>query len=365
MMDSATTGIEPELSLVKYKKLVGGNTIKIVNPLVREALAHIESFDADELQDIEQYILKNNSIIGAPHFKRYQAAWADVFDTSFPEPISGRCISANAHVDMMAAVQRYISSAISKTCNLPNNATPEEIGSLYMRAWKSGVKSIAVYRDGCKSSQPLEAAKKEEKKEEMPKLDKLSVNEFLTPSELSRLPGRKDIPMRKKLPDECVSIRHKFTIGGHEGYLHVGLFEDGTPGELFISMSKEGSTVAGMMDAFGIVTSMALQYGVPLAALVDKFSHTKFEPSGITSSPDVRIASSVVDYILRWMESRFIHGSKLDVQAASTLGVPSAVQQTESTTKHIGEICTICGGMMVRTGKCNTCTNCGVTGGCG
>lgn len=366
MMDAATTGIEPELSLVKYKKLVGGNTIKIVNPMVRAALEYIDKFDEDQINDIEEYILKNNSIVNAPHFKQYQTDWKDVFDTSFPEPVSNRSISAEAHVDMMAAAQRHVSSAISKTCNLPNSATPEDIGKLYMRAWKSGVKSIAVYRDGCKSSQPLEAGKKDApKKQEEPKLDKLSVNEFLSESELSRLPGRQGVPQRKKLPDDCMSIRHKFTIGGHEGYLHVGMFADGSPGELFISMSKEGSTVSGMMDAFGIVTSMALQYGVPLAALVDKFSHTKFEPAGMTGSPDVRFASSVIDYIFRWLEVKFI---KSDNNPASGLGAVQPVKQEvtkEDKPISLGEICTICGGMMVRTGKCNSCTNCGVTGGCG
>lgn len=363
LMGCQTTGIEPELSLIKYKKLVGGNTIKLVNSTVSSALQNL-GYSPVEIKSIEDYVLNNNSVVGSVLKDKHY----NVFDTSFPEPVSGRSIEPMGHVKMMAAAQPFISSAISKTVNLPNSATKEDISHVYMQAWKLGLKSIAIYRDGCKSSQPMEAAKKnDEKKEEKKTVIENSVTGTAIFREPSSTPVSSSLVNRKKLPDDCVSIRHKFSIGGHEGYLHVGLFDDGSPGELFINMSKEGSTIAGLMDALGVVVSMSLQYGVPLSALVDKFSHTKFEPSGFTSNANLRTASSVIDYIFRWMEQRFILSSASAVAIPQVEPAPAPQKALASSKKasYTGEACSLCGGMMQRTGACNTCSSCGVTGGCG
>ncbi len=394
LMDCQTTGIEPELGLVKHKKLVGGDTIKMVNNMVPRALGRL-GYDVQTILKIEDYILKNNSVVGSDVKPEHYS----VFDTSFA-CTSGRSIAPMGHVKMMAAAQPFISSAISKTVNLPSTATKEDIGNIYMEAWKRGLKSIAVYRDGCKSSQPMEAGKKEETKTKTTVVENsitgtatfhesigpaMSKEEFAerikTPivtnakaaseryyaSKGDKVPEESKVA-RRRLPDDCPSLRHKFDIGGHEGYLHVGMYDDGSPGEVFISMSKEGSSVSGLMDAIGVLTSVGLQHGVPLQSLVDKFAHTKFEPSGYTSNKDIKTATSVLDYVFRWLEKNFIDQKPVFTQVkdkAETTEKPVEAVPSKKEVIITGELCSICGGMMVRTGACNTCTNCGQTGGCG
>src|SRR5581483_6144120 len=282
MMDCDTTGIEPDLALVKYKKLVGGGLLKIVNGTVPQALRKL-GYDSQAVKEIVEYIDENDTIEGAPALKDDDLK---VFDCAF-KPVKGsRSIAPMGHVRMMAAVQPFISGSMSKTVNLPTEATVEDIEQTYLESWKLGLKCIAIYRDGCKRSQPLSTS-----------LDKKK-DEVSTTIEYR--------PMRHKLPDERKSITHKFDIQGHEGYLTVGLYEDGQPGELFVTMAKEGSTISGLMDAFATQTSYALQFGVPLKFMVDKFTHMRFEPSGFTKNQEIPIAKSIVDYIFRWMASHFL-----------------------------------------------------------
>src|SRR5881398_1419149 len=281
MMDCDTTGIEPDLALVKYKKLVGGGLLKIVNTTVPAALRKL-GYDEVKVKEIVEYIDENDTIEGAPHL---QDEHLKVFDCAF-KPVKGaRSIAPMGHVRMMAAVQPFISGSMSKTVNLPTEATVEDIEQTYMESWKLGLKCIAIYRDGCKRSQPLSTSL-EKKKEEATEVEFRAV--------------------RRKLPDERRSITHKFDVAGHEGYLTVGLYEDGQPGELFVTMAKEGSTISGLMDAFATQTSYALQFGVPLKFMVDKFTHMRFEPSGFTKNKEIPIAKSIVDYIFRWMASHFL-----------------------------------------------------------
>src|SRR5258706_6106487 len=281
MMDCDTTGIEPDLALVKYKKLVGGGLLKIVNNTVPAALRKL-GYDSNEVKEIVEFIDENDTIEGAPHL---QDEHLKVFDCAF-KPVKGaRSIAPMGHVRMMAGVQPVISGSMSKTVNLPTEATVEDIEQTYMESWKLGLKCIAIYRDGCKRSQPLSTS-----------LDKKKETEATTEFRA----------MRHKLPDERKSITHKFDIACHEGYLTVGLYEDGQPGELFVTMAKEGSTISGLMDAFATQTSYALQFGVPLKFMVDKFSHMRFEPSGFTKNKEIPIAKSIVDYIFRWMASHFM-----------------------------------------------------------
>ncbi|TMC88562.1 MAG: vitamin B12-dependent ribonucleotide reductase, partial [Chloroflexi bacterium] len=281
MMDCDTTGIEPDLALVKYKKLVGGGLLKIVNNTVPAALRKL-GYDSAEVKEIVEFIDDNDTIEGAPHLADEHLK---VFDCAF-KPVKGsRSIAPMGHVRMMAAVQPFISGSMSKTVNLPTEATVEEIEQTYMESWKLGLKCIAIYRDGCKRSQPLSTSL-EKKKEEATEVEFRAV--------------------RRKLPDERRSITHKFDVAGHEGYLTVGLYEDGQPGELFVTMAKEGSTISGLMDAFATQTSYALQFGVPLKFMVDKFTHMRFEPSGFTKNKEIPIAKSIVDYIFRWMASHFL-----------------------------------------------------------
>src|SRR6266513_381321 len=291
MMDCATTGIEPDLALVKYKKLVGGGLLKIVNTTVPAALRKL-GYDEIKVKEIVEYIDENDTIEGAPHL---QDEHLKVFDCAF-KPVKGaRSIAPMGHVRMMAGVQPFISGSMSKTVNLPTEATVEDIEQTYMESWKLGLKCIAIYRDGCKRSQPLSTS-----------LDKKKEPEAVVQYSA----------MRHKLPDERKSITHKFDIGGHEGYLTVGLYEDGQPGELFVTMAKEGSNISGLMDAFATQTSYALQFGVPLKFMVDKFSHMRFEPSGFTKNKEIPIAKSIVDYIFRWMASHF-----LPVEAQDEVGI--------------------------------------------
>src|SRR5229473_3148600 len=283
MMDCDTTGIEPDLALVKYKKLVGGGLLKIVNGTVPAALRKL-GYDSKEVKDIVEYIDENDTIEGAPQLLEEHLK---VFDCAF-KPVKGmRSIAPMGHVRMMAGVQPFISGSMSKTVNLPTEATVEDIQQTYMESWKLGLKCIAIYRDGCKRSQPLSTSLEKEKKAVEPA-------------------GPDYRAVRRRLPDERKSITHKFDIQGHEGYLTVGMFEDGQPGELFVTMAKEGSTISGLMDAFATQTSYALQFGVPLKFMVDKFSHMRFEPSGFTKNKEIPIAKSIVDYIFRWMASHFL-----------------------------------------------------------
>src|SRR3982075_3443970 len=281
MMDCDTTGIEPGLALVKYKKLVGGGLLKIVNTTVPAALRKL-GYDEVKVKEIVEYIDENDTIEGAPHLLDEHLK---VFDCAF-KPVNGaRSIAPMGHVRMMSAIQPFVSGSISKTVNLPTEATGEDIQQTFMESWKLGLKCIAIYRDGCKRSQPLSTSLDKEKK---------------APAEVEYR------AMRRKLPDERKAVTHKFDIQGHEGYLTVGLYEDGMPGELFVTMAKEGSTISGLMDAFATQTSYSLQFGVPLKFMVDKFSHMRFEPSGFTKNKEIPIAKSIVDYIFRWMASHFL-----------------------------------------------------------
>jgi ribonucleoside-diphosphate reductase alpha chain len=282
MMDCDTTGIEPDIALVKYKQLAGGGVMKIVNQTVPLALAHL-GYDGAEIASIVDYINREDTIEGAPDLKSEDLP---VFDCAFQPPSGTRFIPWHAHVRMMAAAQPFISGAISKTVNMPRESTSEDIAAAYMEGWKLGLKAIAVYRDGSKDLQPLSIKADDKEKADKPV----------------------SAPRRERLPDTRRSVTHKFSVSGHEGYITVGLYPDGRPGELFITMAKEGSTVGGLMDCFGTAVSMSLQYGVPLEVYVNKFSHTRFEPQGFTKNPDIRIAKSVVDYIFRWMGLTFLPG---------------------------------------------------------
>jgi ribonucleoside-diphosphate reductase alpha chain len=368
MMDCDTTGIEPDLALVKYKKLVGGGLLKIVNTTVPAALRKL-GYDEIKVKEIVEYIDENDTIEGAPHL---QDEHLKVFDCAF-KPVKGtRSIAPMGHVRMMAAVQPFISGSMSKTVNLPTDATVEDIQQTYVESWKLGLKCIAIYRDGCKRSQPLSTSLEKDKKSSGP-----AEVEYRA--------------VRRKLPDERRAVTHKFDIGGHEGYLTVGLYEDGTPGELFVTMAKEGSTISGLMDAFATQTSYALQFGVPLKFMVDKFSHMRFEPSGFTKNKEIPIAKSIVDYIFRWMASHFLPVEDQDevgiirredapapvadpkpdepefkVIAAPAPKAISGISSPKLTFVNTGDApaCPDCGAITVRSGSCYKCLNCGATTGC-
>jgi len=284
MMDCDTTGIEPDIALVKYKQLAGGGMLKIVNRTVPLALRSL-GYDEPQIESIVKYVDENDTIEGSPDL---QDGHLPVFDCAFKPANGTRSISWKAHIRMMAAAQPFLSGAISKTVNMPCDVTPEDIAEAYRWGWEMGLKALAIYRDGSKQSQPLNTQSEN---------DKAAEKEKASPR-----------PPRERLPDTRQSITHKFNVGGHEGYINVGLYPDGRPGELFITMAKEGSTVGGLMDCFGTAVSMSLQYGVPLEVLVNKFSHTRFEPMGHTTNPDIRIAKSVVDYIFRWLGITFLPG---------------------------------------------------------
>jgi len=367
MMDCDTTGIEPDLALVKYKKLVGGGLLKIVNNTVPAALRKL-GYDEIKVKEIVEYIDENDTIEGAPHL---QDEHLKVFDCAF-KPVKGtRSIAPMGHVRMMAAVQPFISGSMSKTVNLPTDATVDDIQQTYVESWKLGLKCIAIYRDGCKRSQPLSTSMDKEKKEAAPQEVEYRA-------------------VRRKLPDERKALTHKFDIAGHEGYLTVGLYEDGMPGELFVTMAKEGSTISGLMDAFATQTSYALQFGVPLKFMVDKFSHMRFEPSGFTKNREIPIAKSIVDYIFRWMASHFLPVEdqdeagviRRDDPAASSepkaiqpefkvIATPAPKTINGTATQKITFVntgdapaCADCGAITVRSGSCYKCLNCGATTGC-
>jgi ribonucleoside-diphosphate reductase alpha chain len=357
MMDCDTTGIEPDLALVKYKQMVGGGSMKIVNQTVPQALARL-GYSEGKIQDILQFIEEAGTIENAPHLAPEHLP---IFDCAFKPSNGKRFIHYKGHVKMMASVQPFLSGAISKTVNMPAEATEEDIENVYIEAWKLGLKSIAIYRDGSKKIQPLSTS--QEKKE--------------TPAG----PRATYQPIRKKLPEERRAITHKFTVGGHEGYITVGMYDDGAPGEIFVVMAKEGSVISGVMDGFATAISMALQYGVPLRVLVDKFTHTRFEPSGYTGNPSIPYAKSIFDYIFKWLALKF-----LPIEEHAKLGLISS-GESETADKAApgkreasrdsggrprqhyvmetdGPPCFQCGSMMVRNGACYKCPNCGETSGC-
>ncbi len=315
MMDCDTTGIEPDIALVKYKQLAGGGMLKIVNKSVALGLETL-GYTADQIQSIIDYVDENDTIEGAPFI---QDEHLHVFDCAFKPAKGTRSIPWQAHVQMMAAAQPFLSGAISKTVNMPADVTPQDIADAYFWGWELGLKAIAIYRDGSKQSQPL-STKTEGDKAAEHVIEKVVYK-----------------PRRERLPDTRQSITHKFNISGHEGYLNVGLYPDGRPGELFITMAKEGSTVGGLMDSFGTAISLSLQYGVPLEVLVNKFSHTRFEPMGHTTNPDIRIAKSMVDYIFRWLGITFLAGYreaatgqlKADSASDSTTSKPPAKRSSQ------------------------------------
>ena len=425
MMDCDTTGVEPDIALIKYKKLVGEGFLKIVNKTVPAALQKL-GYSPAEVEEIVKYIDERETIEGAPALK---AEHLDVFDCAF-KPVNGeRSIHYMGHVRMMGAIQPFLCGAISKTVNMPEAATAEEIAKVYLEGWKLGLKAIAIYRDGSKRSQPLSTGKKKDKE--------------LTPEQLSAaaaliMPGLagEPKPYRRRLPDERRAVTHKFQVAGHEGYITVGLYPDGQPGEIFLKMAKEGSTVSGLMDSLATMTSIALQYGVPLRDLVNKFAHSRFEPAGFTGNNEIPIAKSIVDYVFRWMGARFLAKDDRDAlgiiarddglaavvdapssapiatQVASTIGEAGGPKASASVAEpppaaevngtdlpvlsnghatdgngHGAKLpakpldlggavkvsfsvsadspsCADCGSIMVRNGSCYKCLNCGGTSGC-
>ncbi|MGB6980080.1 MAG: vitamin B12-dependent ribonucleotide reductase [Candidatus Acidiferrales bacterium] len=380
MMDCDTTGIEPDLALVKHKRLVGGGVIKIVNNTVPQALMKL-GYAPEDVAKMVDFVDANGTIEGAPGLKPEHLP---VFDCSLATA-GGRSIAWRGHLHMMAAAQPFLSGAISKTINMPEESTVEDIMEAYTESWKLGIKAVAIYRDNSKRSQPLSAAgkKEEEKATVAPVVDAAPVAvaaEVPSPLQKEMFPGAK----RRKLPPERDSITHKFSIGGHEGYLTVGKYKDGQLGEIFIKMAKEGSTLSGIMDAFALSVSISLQYGVPLRAMVDKFVNSRFEPSGYTGNPEIRYAKSIVDYIGRWLGGKFISPDYVDRDAAATeeetaLANPLPVAvvkpamarsvEPEPSTRPRAAIddapsCSECGMLMTPNGSCYKCANCGSTSGC-
>jgi len=353
MMDCDTTGIEPDLALIKYKKLVGGGVIKIVNNTVPAALIKL-GYSPAQVEKIASHIDSTGTIEGAPDLKPEHLA---VFDCSFRPQNGTRAIHYMGHVRMMAAVQPFISGAISKTINMPEESTAEDIMSAYTEAWKVGLKAVAIYRDNSKKAQPLSSGSgKGEKRNAAP----------TAVAPVERVVYR---PVRRKLPDERRSITHKFSIGGHEGYITVGMYEDGTPGEIFITMAKEGSTISGLMDALATAMSFNLQYGVPLKFLVDKFAHVRFEPSGWTGNPTIPYAKSIIDYIFRWLGAKFLGPEYAVTEAGETPKLRPTEVDPQQNLPFAGVVadaplCAECGSIMTRNGSCYKCGNCGGTSGC-
>jgi len=367
MMDCDTTGVEPDIALVKYKKLVGGGLIKIVNNTVPLALKRL-GYEKGEIRAIVEFIDENDTIEGAPFLK---AEHLPVFDCAFKAARGSRSIHYMGHLKMLAAVQPFISGAISKTINMPEESTVDDIQEAYLEGWRMGLKAVAIYRDGCKRSQPLSTKKEGSETKTGAAAAAAGVAQAT--------PRMVDQPVRKKLPDERRALTHKFSISGHEGYITVGLYEDGQPGEIFLTMAKEGSTISGLMDAFATSISLALQYGVPLRALVDKFSHMRYEPSGFTKNPEIPIAKSITDYIFRWLASRFLSNEEkaevgVVIRETSPVAAPKAAAAKSDGggtgvqfTVDLGAdapSCHDCGAIMVRNGSCYKCMNCGSTSGC-
>ncbi len=361
MMDCDTTGVEPDFSLVKSKKLVGGGEITIVNRTVPLGLEKL-GYAPDEVDEVVAFIDERNTVVGAPYVKTEHYP---VFDCAVGE----RAIHYAGHVKMMGAVQPFISGAISKTVNLPETATVDEVAQLYVDAWKLGVKAIAIYRDNCKVAQPLSGKKD---------------GEAFVAAAAAPLPLKE----RKRLPDDRTEVGRKFKVGDYEGYIHVGLYEDGTPGDIFVDIAKEGTTLAGLMNSFMISVSLGLQYGVPLEVYVSKFAHMRFEPSGMTNDADIRVAKSIVDYVFRWMGKKFLtveqqeeigilsaevrarmasgyaNGGGETAAPAEPLDAPPPGQTALFNNWEDAVECARCGGRMIRTGSCYTCRDCGTNTGC-
>src|SRR5438093_1503561 len=360
MMDCDTTGVEPDFSLVKSKKLVGGGEITIVNKTVPMALDKL-GYAPREIEEIVAFIDERNTVVGAPHVKPEHYP---VYDCA----IGDRAIHYMGHVKMMGAVQPFISGAISKTVNLPETVTVDEVARLLVESWQLGVKAIAIYRDNCKVAQPLSGQKD-------------GGSALLEPVVMPH-------PKRRRLPDDRVEVGRKFRVGEYEGYIHVGLFDDGTPGDIFVDIAKEGTTLAGLMNSFMISVSLGLQYGVPLEVYCSKFAHMRFEPSGMTNDPDIRAAKSIVDYIFRWMGKKFLTTDQQEeigilspevrarlaasynalegrvAEAAAVEPAPPAGQTALFNAFEDAQECARCGGRMVRTGSCYTCRDCGTNTGC-
>jgi ribonucleoside-diphosphate reductase alpha chain len=361
MMDCDTTGVEPDFSLVKSKKLVGGGEITIVNKTVPLGLEKL-GYAPGEIDEVVAYIDERNTVVGAPYVKLDHYP---VFDCAIGE----RAVHYSGHVKMMGAIQPFISGAISKTVNMPEQVTVEDVAQVYIDAWKLGIKAIAIYRDNCKVAQPLSG--KTEKGQTA-----------LAPAGAAGLVAA---PRRRRLPDDRTEVGRKFRVGEYEGYIHVGLFDDGTPGDIFVDIAKEGTTLAGLMNSFMIAVSLGLQYGVPLEVYVSKFAHMRFEPSGATNDPDIRAAKSIVDYVFRWMGKKFLTVDQQEeigilspevrarLSAAYASGAPEVPGfehptpgQTALFNAHEDAIeCSRCGGRMVRAGTCYTCRDCGTSTGCG
>ncbi|MDO9693222.1 MAG: vitamin B12-dependent ribonucleotide reductase [Candidatus Latescibacteria bacterium] len=366
MLDCDTTGVEPDIALIKYKKLVGGGVLKIVNNTVPEALERL-GYSDDERRAILAHLEEQETIEGAPGLKEEHLP---VFDCAFRPTQGKRSIHYKGHIRMMAAVQPFLSGAISKTVNMPQSATVEEIAEAYLEAWKLGLKAVAIYRDGSKRTQPLNTG---DKKPESP----VAAARVPTPEETRQAPPA---PHRIRLPDERTAVTHKFSIGGHEGYITVGLYPNGQPGEMFIAMAKEGSVVSGLMDSFATACSIMLQYGVPLDVLITKFSHSRFEPSGFTTNPEIPMAKSIMDYLFRWMDLKFGKSRRPAADAPeydTGLGPDPAyaVEPSIRITMEDGQgsvfekemdapPCPECGMIMVRNGACYKCLNCAATSGC-
>jgi ribonucleoside-diphosphate reductase alpha chain len=336
---------------------VGGGVIKIVNNTVPQALIKL-GYTPEEVEKIVSHIDSTGTIEGAPALKPEHLP---VFDCSFRPANGTRSIAYMGHVRMMAAVQPFISGAISKTINMPEESTAEEIMNAYTESWRLGLKAVAIYRDNSKRVQPLSSGSgKGEKKN--------AADTVVQPVEkvVEKVVYR---PIRRKLPDERKSITHKFSIGGHEGYITVGMYDDGSPGEIFIAMSKEGSTISGLMDSFATSVSFNLQYGVPLKFLVDKFSHVRFEPSGWTGNPQVPYAKSIMDYIFRWLGAKFLGPEYAITEAGETTTLrPTEADPQEklpfAPAATDAPLCAECGSIMTRNGSCYKCGNCGGTSGC-
>lgn len=403
MMDCDTTGVEPDIALVKYKKLVGGGYMKIVNSTVAQALTSL-GYSKEEISRISEYIDKQDTIEGAADLKSTDLP---VFDCAFKPAKGTRSISHMGHIKMMSAIQPFISGAISKTVNMPENATVEEIIDAYIKGWQLGLKALAIYRDGSKRTQPLNTNKEDGSSKEGSKKIEIEKETTLT-TEYK--------PRRHRLPDERKSITHKFVIGGHSGYLTVGLYPDGAPGEIFVTIAKDGSVISGLMDSFATTVSLALQYGVPLKVLVNQFAHRRFEPSGFTNNPQIRIAKSFVDYIFRWLALKFLTPEEAEAVGVKSNGqtevaavkfpdnrnlengfletkdepehkpsevevkpkenlfssvkekeIEISVSKSEKFTfdnQADAPTCSTCGEIMVRNASCYKCMNCGATTGC-
>jgi ribonucleoside-diphosphate reductase alpha chain len=398
LMDCDTTGVEPDIALVKYKRLVGGGLLKTVNHTVPDALRKLD-YDDKEVEAITAYINANDTIEGAPGLKDEHLP---VFDCAFRSATGTRSIHYMGHIRMMSATQPFLSGAISKTVNLPTDCTVEDIEDAYIQAWKLGLKAIAVYRDGCKRTQPLSTNLKQATStgraavEEVAPADPLSTLSKEERALVEALRARKTRPagppmaVRYKLADERASFTHKFSIGGHEGYVTVGLYENGSPGEIFVRMAKEGSVIAGLMDSFATSISLALQHGVPLQILVEKFKGTRFEPSGFTGNQEIPIATSIMDYLFRWLAIRFPTDgtivarhpaaklAQLDLprvplmakdfldkaEAADAAPISVEVKDRAWVQETDAPPCHECGTLMVRNGACHKCPNCGSTSGC-